>query len=77
MRYALLVGLISGSLAAGSVSSEAPAPTKRAAVVVGANKAAAGRRDLRFAHRDADQVAAVLRDAGRFAPEAVTVLRDP
>jgi hypothetical protein len=78
MRYALPAALMMiGSFAVASVASEAPAPTKRAAVVVGANMAAAGRRDLRFAHRDANQIAAVLRDAGRFAPSSVSVLRDP
>ena len=73
----MLFGLISASVAAAAVPPQAEAPTKRAAVVVGANKAAAGRRELRYSYRDADQMASVLRDAGRFAPAAVTVLKDP
>jgi hypothetical protein len=77
MTYALLLGLMAGSLGAASAPADPPVPPKRAAVLVGANKAAAGRRDLRFSYRDAEQMASVLREAGRFAPAAVRVLRDP
>ncbi|MFE8596442.1 caspase family protein [Archangium violaceum] len=60
----------------------APADTgsprvNRLAVVVGANRAAPGRTPLRYAHRDARNLASVLVEAGQFAREDVLVLEDP
>lgn len=49
----------------------------RAAVVVGANGAAPGRKALRHAHRDAESIADVLTSVGRFPREQVHLLRDP
>ena len=49
---------------------------RRVAVVVGANAAAPGRKPLRFAHKDADNVASVLRLSGINADD-ILVLRDP
>jgi hypothetical protein len=60
---------------AGSPPERAAPP--RVAVVVGANAAAPGRRPLRFGHRDAEKMAAVLTAVSGFRPENVTVLRDP
>ncbi len=50
---------------------------RRVAIVVGANAAAPGRKPLRFAHRDAGAVAAVLRELGGFGPDDVRVMLDP
>ena len=61
---------------AGSPPERGGAPP-RVAVVVGANAAAPGRRPLRFGHRDAEKMAAVLTAVSGFRPENVTVLRDP
>lgn len=49
----------------------------RTAVVVGANAAAPGRKALRFAHRDAEAVAAVLDEVGGFDRGDIHLLRDP
>jgi hypothetical protein len=49
----------------------------RVALVVGANGAAPGRAKLRFAHQDAEAMAAALREVGEFAPADVEVLLDP
>ncbi len=54
-----------------------PEPTRRLAVVVGSNVAIDGRPSLRYSHRDAQSVADVLTEAGRFAPKDVVVLLDP
>lgn len=63
------------------MQSLAAAPTtpepRRIAVLVGANAAAQGRTELRFAHKDAERMADVLRDAGRFAPADLHLLKDP
>jgi hypothetical protein len=53
------------------------APGHRYAIVVGANRAAPGRRDLRFAHDDAQSVADLLIRLGDFPYENVNVLLDP
>lgn len=50
---------------------------KRLAVVVGSNRAAPGRTPLRYAHRDAHNLASVLVEAGQFSREDVVVLEDP
>lgn len=50
---------------------------RRIAVVVGANAAAEGRNELRYAYKDAEKMAAVLREAGRFAADDVHVMHDP
>ncbi|MFY0564210.1 caspase family protein [Archangium lansingense] len=50
---------------------------KRLAVVVGANRAAPGRTPLRYAHRDAHNLASVLVEAGQFSREDIVVLEDP
>lgn len=50
---------------------------RRVAIIVGANAAAPGRRDLRFAHADAQRLADVLTNAGHFRQADVHVLLDP
>ncbi len=49
----------------------------RVAVVVGSNSAVEGRVTLRFAHHDANQLAAVLTQSGGFKADDVHVLLDP
>jgi Caspase domain len=49
----------------------------RYAIIVGANRAAPGRRDLRFAHDDAQAIADILIRLGDFPYENVNVLLDP
>ena len=58
-------------------SSAASVAVRRSAIIVGANAAAAQRRPLRFAHRDAQQVAAVLQRVGGFRRQDTHVLLDP
>lgn len=53
------------------------APPRYAAVIVGANGAAPGRKPLRFAHEDAQAVARVLTQLGGFGARDVQVLADP
>jgi opacity protein-like surface antigen len=61
-----------------SRASAAPVlPSRRIAVLVGANAAPAGRRELRFALDDARRMADVLGRVGRFAPSDVHVLLEP
>ena len=55
----------------------APLLPRRVAVLVGANAPALGRQPLRYAHRDAEQLARVLVQVGGFAPADVHVLNDP
>src|SRR5688572_5452456 len=52
-------------------------PPHRYAVVVGANKASPGRRDLRYAHNDAQETADTLIRAAGYGYDNVTVLLDP
>src|SRR5262245_9236229 len=49
----------------------------RYAVVVGANKASPGRRDLRYAHNDAQETADTLIRVAGYPYENVTVMLDP
>jgi hypothetical protein len=55
----------------------AAAELARIAVVVGANRAPAGRVTLRYAHEDARRVADVLSGVAGFAKDGVKVLLDP
>ncbi len=50
---------------------------RRIAVLVGANQAIVGRTNLQYAHKDAERLAATLRDVGGFLPEDILVLKDP
>jgi uncharacterized caspase-like protein len=61
----------------GLLATTPPLPTQRFAVVVGANAAAPGREKLRFAHRDAQEMAEVLVRTGEFPAAHVTLLLDP
>jgi hypothetical protein len=56
--------------------AQAVAP-HRYAVVIGANKASPGRRDLRYAHNDAQEVADTLIRVAGYAYDNVTILLDP
>lgn len=58
-------------------SGELRSPTRRVAVVVGANAPALGRQPLRYAYRDAEHLADALVRVGGFAASDVRVLRDP
>lgn len=75
IRHAPPLVLLAALLAPASTRA-APEPP-RAAVVVGANAAAAGRGSLRYAYADAESIADVLVAAGGFPREQVQVLRDP
>jgi hypothetical protein len=59
------------------VSTAAPAASHRIAVVVGANRGALGRPDLRYSYCDAQDVAETLIQVGEFKPDDVHVLHDP
>jgi hypothetical protein len=69
---ALLVGL-----AAAAPAARAQSAPHRYAVVVGANKASPGRRDLRYAHNDAQETADTLIRVAGYPYDNVTVLLDP
>jgi len=58
-------------------SAAASAASQRIAVVVGANRGALGRPDLRYSYRDAQDVAETLIQVGEFKPADVHVLHDP
>jgi hypothetical protein len=70
-----LAALICGLGVGGS--SAAAETQRRFAVVVGANKAPAGRKPLRYAHDDARAMVDVLTGAGGFDIGNVDVLMDP
>jgi len=63
--------------AANSARAVSPREAHRVAVVVGANRGAVGRADLRFSYRDAQNMADALVQVGQFAPGDVHVLLDP
>ncbi len=65
------------SVAALVLIAAAPDLPRRFAVVVGSNAPAPGRQRLRFAHRDAQEMAEVLIRTGEFPPSQVTLLLDP
>ncbi|MGC4120955.1 MAG: caspase family protein [Myxococcales bacterium] len=69
--------LLLAAWAASGASTAPPAGPARLAVIVGANKAAAGRAPLRFSYLDARQMADVLTRAGDFLAGDVQVLEDP
>ncbi|QSQ17619.1 caspase family protein [Myxococcus landrumensis] len=75
----LLFVLVSGAMARAEavVSREQARPTRRVAVVVGANAAVLGRAALRYAHEDARRMMDVLLQVGEFAPGDVELLLDP
>ena len=64
-------------LVAATAAPPAPPEPHRVAVVVGANRGAPGRADLRYSYRDAQSVADALAQVGRFAPADIHVLHDP
>lgn len=69
--------MILAALAALALTADAAPAERRIAVVVGSNRAVAGRAELRYAHDDAQAVADVLVDAGQFSRADVHVLLDP
>ncbi|MEQ1566100.1 MAG: caspase family protein [Myxococcota bacterium] len=52
-------------------------PTRRIALLVGDNDGGPSRTTLRYAHRDADQMASVMQDLGGVQAEDAIVLYDP
>ena len=64
-------------LAALRSEAGAEVPVRRAALVVGANRAPPDRQPLRYAYRDAETVGRTLLAAGGFEREGVQVLLDP
>ncbi|HTA21334.1 MAG TPA: caspase family protein [Polyangia bacterium] len=72
-----LLALAAGAVIAPPFARAQGAAPHRYAVVVGANKASPGRRDLRYAHNDAQEVADTLIRVAGYAYDDVTVLLDP
>lgn len=77
-----LLWLLPCSLAWSAPASAAPPASvggtpRRLALIIGANAAAPGRKDLRFSRHDAESVGQVLVELGGFAREDVSVLLDP
>jgi uncharacterized caspase-like protein len=54
-----------------------PSDAKAYAVVVGSNPGGAGQETLRYAERDAENVATLLRELGGYGDREVTLLRQP
>jgi len=65
------------SLALLLASTAASAALHRVAMIVGANRGALGRPDLRYSYLDAQSVADTLIQVGEFKPADVHVLHDP
>ena len=74
---ALLMVTIAALLAPDGAAASAPAPTRRFAVVAGANRGPADRVALRYAVADADRFAKVVTGMGGVASEDCVVLREP
>lgn len=62
---------------AGTALAQSPAETRSYAIVVGSNPGGEGQETLRFAERDAANVAAVLKDLGGYPAGNVTLLLRP
>lgn len=73
------VALLAALATAPAAPTAPPAPgaPRRVAVLVGSNAAALGRQPLRYAYRDAAQLAQVLVQVGGFTAADVHVLNDP
>lgn len=74
------MSLICGLLAFFAAATAQPAPEAqphKIAVIVAANKAAPGRRPLRYSHLDARAFGEILVALGGFAPNDVHTLSDP
>jgi len=69
--------IVCAAIAAPSAARAQDAVAHRYAVIVGANKASPGRRDLRYAHNDAQEVADTLISVAGYPYDNVTVLLDP
>lgn len=70
-NYVILSSIILAS------SSASDTTTKKAAIVIGSNAAAPGRHKLRYAHNDANEVAAVLTEVAGFSSDSVHLLLEP
>jgi hypothetical protein len=75
MRTALT--LLSLLLLLFATPAQAQKAVQKVAIVVGANKAPAGRNALRYAHADAKALAQVLRGVGEFPAASVHTLLEP
>lgn len=74
------IGLAALALALGAAPSSAhaqPSETRSYAIVVGSNPGGEGQETLRFAERDAANVAAILKDIGGYDSANVTLLARP
>jgi hypothetical protein len=74
---ALLMVTIAALLAPVADAAATPPPTRRFAVVAGANLGPADRVALRYAVADADRFAKIVTGMGGVAPEDCVVLREP
>jgi hypothetical protein len=73
----VVAALVVVALGTAAAADAQPADPHRYAVIVGANRAAPGRRDLRYAHNDAQGIADILIRLGGFAYDDVNILLDP
>ena len=76
LQFLAYIGCFAG-LVAWPADAQADQPSSRWAVIVGSNTEVLGRSPLRYAHRDAKQLAHTLVDLGGFAESNVRVLLDP
>lgn len=77
MKVSGLLVLLCGALAAVSSPARAGPNPRRFAVVVGSNRAPEGRQTLRYAHRDAESIAAALVAVGEFPADQVRLMLEP
>ena len=74
--WPLALAVLGSLLSPGRLAAAADGPV-RAAVIVGANAAAPGRRPLRFGHRDARAISEALTAVAGFAAQDIQLLTDP
>jgi len=77
LQHLFVLGAIAFTFVLDARPAHAEASSHRVAILVGANAAPAGRRELRFAQSDAQRVADTLQRVGHFAAADVHVLLDP
>jgi hypothetical protein len=73
----MLMVMIAALVAPAAAAATGPAPTRRFAVVAGANRGPADRVALRYAVTDADRFAKLVTGMGGVAPEDCVMLREP
>jgi hypothetical protein len=77
LRAALLLAALSACAPGLAAAAEGPAPTRRLALVMGANSGGEGRARLRYAVSDAKSFASLLTELGGVRDEDLVLLLEP